>query len=465
MNPHNPSSSPIKGRRAVVLGGGIAGLAAAGVLARHFEQVTVIERDRYDEHSMARPHAPQGAHIHALLARGLLTLSRLIPELPGWFDEIGLREGDVTYHIRGAAGGRWLPQVRSGILFRPCTRAALERLLVRDVSRRDNITVIEECKVEGLLGSERVRGVRVSRGGLTEEVSADLVIDAMGRASPAGRWLKDAGFPPVEEQVVDAGVVYSTCIFEPPSGIGDDWIVMGTLTVLPHEPCGVGLVRLAPDRILCSMACYGKPSPPRSVDEFIARTARLCVPEVHRLLRASTPVSEVKAFQATANRWRRYGRLPTFPEGFVIIGDAVCNLNPRYGQGMTVATLGAERLDSDLSSYFGQRGNLDGFGRHFQKSLEGVLKVPWQMAVMEDRLWISVFSGAEQTWSERLMIRSSARVLNAVFADVETNQRFTRVAHMLDTPMSLVSLKTLAAIARGGGRDVPSARPPDIGAS
>lgn len=115
------------------------------------------------------------------------------------------------------------------------------------------------------------------------------------------------------------------------------------------------------------------------------------------------------------------------------------------------ATLGAERLDSNLSAYFGEHGRLDGFARHFQRSLEEVLKVPWQMALMEDRLWVSVFSGAEPTLAERLMIKSSARVLNAVFADVETNMQFTRVAHMLDTPRSLLSLRTLAAIARGAG--------------
>src|SRR5262245_38491038 len=101
-----------KGRRALVLGGGIAGLTTACVLARHFGEVTVIERDRYASGREVRPHTPQGAHIHFLLAGGLVTLSRLIPKLPAWLDEMGLPEGDLTYHTRVAYEGRWLPRAR-----------------------------------------------------------------------------------------------------------------------------------------------------------------------------------------------------------------------------------------------------------------------------------------------------------------------------------------------------------------
>jgi glycine/D-amino acid oxidase-like deaminating enzyme len=34
------------GRRAVVVGAGIGGLSAAGALAKHFDEVVVLERDR-----------------------------------------------------------------------------------------------------------------------------------------------------------------------------------------------------------------------------------------------------------------------------------------------------------------------------------------------------------------------------------------------------------------------------------
>ena len=62
---------------AVVLGAGMAGLLAARVLASHFEQVTVVDRDRLPEHPRFRPGVPQSRHLHVLLGRGLECLEQL----------------------------------------------------------------------------------------------------------------------------------------------------------------------------------------------------------------------------------------------------------------------------------------------------------------------------------------------------------------------------------------------------
>ena len=50
------SDGRAQGRHAVVLGGSLAGLLAARVLADHFEEVTLIERDAYPDTT----EAPQG---------------------------------------------------------------------------------------------------------------------------------------------------------------------------------------------------------------------------------------------------------------------------------------------------------------------------------------------------------------------------------------------------------------------
>ena len=72
-------SSRAEGRHAVVVGGGVAGLLAARVLADHFERVTVLERDRFPDTPSARRGAPQARHVHVLLHRGLLALETLFP--------------------------------------------------------------------------------------------------------------------------------------------------------------------------------------------------------------------------------------------------------------------------------------------------------------------------------------------------------------------------------------------------
>jgi hypothetical protein len=56
-------------------------MLAARVLSDHFDNVTVLERDRFPEAPDARKGLPQGRHAHALLEGGLGALERLLPGL------------------------------------------------------------------------------------------------------------------------------------------------------------------------------------------------------------------------------------------------------------------------------------------------------------------------------------------------------------------------------------------------
>jgi 2-polyprenyl-6-methoxyphenol hydroxylase-like FAD-dependent oxidoreductase len=453
-----------KGTHAVVLGGGIAGLVTAGVLARHFERVTLVERDAYPTEAEPRPHTPQAHHVHILLAAGLVTLSKLVPDLPAWLDQLGFPEQDLTQNVRVAFEGRWLPKARSGILTRGCTRPTVEHLLRRDVARRDNVSVLAESKVEGLLGSTLVRGVRVSHGGAAEDLAADLVVDTMGRGSPSPRWLAAMNVPAPEELSVDAGAVYSSCWFDAPRDIDDDWTMLGTLPAPPHGRRLGALVRIGADRLHVSAVEYGSPKPLRSPAELVAYMGTLPVTELHRLLRASRPASDVSAFANTQNRWRRYGKLPWFPEGFVILGDAACSLNPRYGQGMTVAALGADRLDRELDAYSAAHGHLRGFSHHFQRCLEKVVAVPWEIATMEDKQFVSAVSGASPSVAQRIAMKGGGRVLETAGTDIDMYIQFMRVAQLLDPPTKLLSPRILAKIARGGRSDAAKVPGPHVGA-
>ncbi len=67
------------GERAIVIGGSMAGLMTARVLADHFEQVTVLERDHIEDHPAIHKSIPQGNHLHALLLGGQRVMERLYP--------------------------------------------------------------------------------------------------------------------------------------------------------------------------------------------------------------------------------------------------------------------------------------------------------------------------------------------------------------------------------------------------
>src|SRR4051794_35105597 len=67
------------GEHALVLGGSIAGLLAARVLADRYAAVTIVERDRLPDTATQRRGVPHGQHVHAMLPRGLQIIEGLLP--------------------------------------------------------------------------------------------------------------------------------------------------------------------------------------------------------------------------------------------------------------------------------------------------------------------------------------------------------------------------------------------------
>jgi glycine/D-amino acid oxidase-like deaminating enzyme len=87
-------------KRAVVIGASMTGLVAARVLSRHFERVTVIDRDALPAGSENRRGVPQGRHGHGLLASGFGALKHLFPRIQQDLVGAGAVPGDVIGNVR-----------------------------------------------------------------------------------------------------------------------------------------------------------------------------------------------------------------------------------------------------------------------------------------------------------------------------------------------------------------------------
>ena len=94
---------------AIVLGAGIGGLLATGVLSRHFKRVLIIERDRLPTTPIPRMGVPQGPQVHAVMKRGEITIEEI---LPGFKDQLTAAGGATVRYgldINIYEGGGWHP--------------------------------------------------------------------------------------------------------------------------------------------------------------------------------------------------------------------------------------------------------------------------------------------------------------------------------------------------------------------
>ncbi|MET0402808.1 MAG: hypothetical protein ABW123_10415, partial [Cystobacter sp.] len=136
--------------QAVVIGGSIAGLLSARVLADHFEKVLILEREPFPDGPEARRSVPQGRHIHAVLEAGLKTLEALFP---GLSQEMKAEDVEFIDMARDAAwlqSGSWKARYEGDIESVLVSRPFLEWKVRGRVTALPNVEVRTGCNVEEL---------------------------------------------------------------------------------------------------------------------------------------------------------------------------------------------------------------------------------------------------------------------------------------------------------------------------
>jgi 2-polyprenyl-6-methoxyphenol hydroxylase-like FAD-dependent oxidoreductase len=440
---------------AVVVGAGMAGLLAAQVLASHFEQVSVVDRDRFPDQPGFRRGVPQSRHLHVLLGRGLECLEELLPGFEADLAAAGapVVEGSESLWLNAAG---WCRRYPSPIRLLGASRELIEWQVRTRVTAQANVQVLEGCEAIGLLtdpSRDAVTGVRLrSRDGHAEQtgpatdVAADLVVDASGRQSRAPQWLAALGYPPPTETSINSHLGYASRQYEIPAGFQTDWRMLVINAKPPVNACTGALVPIEGGRWMVALIGAGRDYPPSDEAGFLEFARGLRSPLLYETIKDAKPASPIYSFRNTDNRRRHFERMRRWPERFVVIGDASCTFNPIYGQGMTVAAMTAVVLDHILTKHR-RRSDTGPFGRakQLQRQLAKSNAGAWTMATTED-LRYPWTEGARLDPATRIMHRYANRVLEVANGNPKVNSAFVNVVNLRHPPTSLFHPRVLLPV-------------------
>lgn len=439
----------------MVVGGSIAGLLAAIALARHAGRVTLVERDRYPDGPEPRKGVPQSRHTHLLLESGLLATERFLPGLAADLVAAGaLQVRSPTEYLQNMRG-RWFGRGPATSTTLCLTRPLLEHGVRTRVLAHPRITAVQGTDVVGLTGTAaRVTGVLLrERGGervRTEptELTADLVVDASGRSSHTPEWLERLGVARPAEDRVESGIGYATRVYRDRSdgALTDARLVylvgetMGAV-IVPVEPAGTHMITFATPR--------GE-ALPTVPEAFEALADRQQHPLVRQWIDKAEPVSPVYGYLRTENVRRAYDR--TVPEGMLVTGDALCALNPVFGQGMSTAALAAVALDESLAA--------GSSGRRTQAALLAASGQAWAISTGADKARPGVTgNAANRSVLDRFTGWYLARVQERCGVNPEVQATFRQVLALLAPPSELFRPAVLRSVLFEKGAPADAAPP------
>lgn len=440
---------------AVVLGAGMAGLLVARVLSDFYESVTVVERDRLPDHPAHRKGVPQGRHLHQFLSRGPQVIGELFP---GLLDELAA-DGAVVVddnplsRIYARIGDYELshtgrPADPRALALCQGSRPFIEFHVRRRVAALPGVTILDGHEVvEPVIAAEAVTGVRIrdSSTGAATVLDADLVVDAMGRATRTPAFLTDHGFGSPPEKITATAWAYSSQLLRIPEGRLTERLVFinrgrkapGGLLVAYEDNTWMLAIARATD---CG-------SPPADFTEMFAVAEQVFPPWIMSALRDGTPAARISVYRNTAGRWRRYDRMGRFPAGLVVIGDALCNLNPLYGQGMTMAAVQALILRDCLKA-----GTAHLPHRFFRAAASQIAPV-WAMNEVSDE---AIYPGSPTTLRQQFDSWTTQAALRAAAGDVTVVERLLRVRNLVDPPSRLRDPALLSHILLANLQRLPS---------
>lgn len=416
----------------LVVGAGICGLGTALLLARDGHRVTVLERD-----DSPIPESPQNAwdawkrkgvgqfwQPHNFMPGLRVILEKELPDVQDALPRAGAFRMDLLNPMPPTVTDRSARPIDEKLWTYTARRPAGEWVFADAARNEPNVTVRRGVRaVELLTGhsvTEQVPHVVGVRTDGDEEIRADVVIDAMGRASRSVAWLAAIGARAPQEEQADCGFTYYTRYFEgtPPERTGPVKMDVGTISLLTlpgdNGTWSVTIFTTSGDEPLGRL---------RDADTW-SRVVRACPLQAHWL--DGEPLTDVSVMSGVVDRYRRFvvdGR--PVVTGFVAVADAWACTNPSAGRGLTVGFKHAVHLRDALRDTGGDAAVL---AEHFHEVTEREV-APWYHAqIAMDRLRFAQVEALREGREPEAPADDLSRQIVSLFSTMSTDPDLFRAA-------------------------------------
>ena len=474
----------LAGRHAIIIGGGIAGLAAALVLRARGARVTMLERD--PEPSLTSPGeafatwdrkgAVQVRHSHAFLGRLRTLLRERYPDLLDALLAAGARELKMMEHPPRTLRGLTPQPGDEQLVALGCRRTTFEWVTRRFVLAHGDVTVVPDATVRSLIATAetpapRVTGVRYVVGEDAHEAYADIIVDASGRTSGAVKWLAAIGARPVSEELEQSGIVYYTRFYrmlpgasepppsEHPTAADFNWV---KYAVFPADDRTFSITLATPLafprlKVLAKVGAFD------AMVQAIPALRPWADPAVSEPI--GDPTHPVGAMGGLINRLRRFvDAQGPVALGFFVLGDAAYCTNPLYGRGCSQGFMHAEFLGRALDEH---PDDLAAVAVALDRQARAEIEPFYRASIIADR---DAVRKAEGRSPRRLKARLQTKffedgVAPATRCDPVVFRAFIRMMNMLETPEQAfghldVVLRSLWVLLRGKRYNRRYALPP-----
>jgi 2-polyprenyl-6-methoxyphenol hydroxylase-like FAD-dependent oxidoreductase len=432
--PRDGHCGPKLGGRAVVIGAGMGGLAAAGALAQYFERVDILERDQLTASIGSRSGTPQDRHPHGLLAGGLRAREQIFPGFKRDLAAAGAVPVAVAQDMqfeRPDVGV--LPKRDFGISLLCATRPLIELVLRRRAEAVANITLRPASRVTRIVPTIQgagVRGVQFVNGSeRSETLDTELVVDASGSGAPTLTLLDVLGWGRPQTTEIGVDISYATAVVDILSTATADWKLVLTQPDPPHVALHAVLVPTEDGRWIIAIADHSATAWIETWDAFLEASRSLITTTVYNALRYAHPPDGIRHYRFPVSTWKHFERLPRLPRGVLPVADALCRFNPIHGQGMSSAAKQACLLADVLYRAVADPDPIAALQARFMAEIASVLETPWTMSTSADLAFPQTRGERPDNFAEARQVE--AALFRAAMADPVVHHALMEVAQLL----------------------------------